>query len=126
MRSLLELSGEVKSHLTLAHSVVGSLGGLDGPHILVSFTAQFSWTIPSFDEEGRPSVAGQGLSATYHLVWRHFECLWPLGVHSMAVSRAPNCGMFNQLSTVNAVSQGWSLVGLPSVVIYLGNNWAKM
>ena len=49
------------------------LGGLGGPSLLVSLTAQFNWTIPSFDEEGRPSMAGQGLSATYDLVWKCFE-----------------------------------------------------
>ena len=27
-----------------------------------------------FDEEGRQSMAGPGLSASYHLVWRHMEC----------------------------------------------------
>ena len=73
MRSSLELSREVRSHLLLAHSVVGFLGGLGGSHLLVSLTVQFSWTIPSFDEEGRPSKAGPGLSATYYLVWRCFE-----------------------------------------------------
>ena len=126
MRSLLELSGEVRPHLTLACSVVGFLGGLGGSHLLVSLTAQFSWTIPSFGEEGRPSVAGWGLSATYHLVWRHFRCWWPLGVHSMAVSRAPNCGMFDPLYAISVVSQGWSPVGLPSLVICLGNNFTKI
>ena len=30
MRSLLEMSGEVSSHLLLEHSVVGFLGGLGG------------------------------------------------------------------------------------------------
>ena len=30
VRPLLELSGEVRSHLSLAHSIVGFLGGLDG------------------------------------------------------------------------------------------------
>ena len=74
MKSLLELSGEARSHLSLAHSIVGFLAGLDGSCLLVSLTAQFSCTIPSFNEEGRPSMAGPGLSATYHLVWRHFEC----------------------------------------------------
>ena len=83
-------SGEVRSHLTLACSVVGFLVGQGESHLLVSLTAQFSWTIPSFDEEGRPSIGGPGLSATYHLVWRHFEYWWPLGVHSMPLSKAPN------------------------------------
>ena len=69
MRSLLELSGEVRSCLTLLHSVVGFLGRLGGSYLLVSLTAQFNWTIPSFDEAGRYSMAGPGLSATYHLVW---------------------------------------------------------
>ena len=58
MRSLLELIGEVRSHLLLAHSVVGFVGGLGGSCLLVSLTVQLSWTIPSFDEEGRPSMAG--------------------------------------------------------------------
>ena len=126
MRSLLELSGEVRSHLTLAHSVVGFLGGLGGSCLLVSLTAQFSWTISSFDEEERPSIAGPGLSATYYLVWKGIECWWPLGVHLMAVSRAPNCWMFDPLHAISVVSQGWSLVGLPFLVINLGNNLAKM
>ena len=68
MRSSLELSGEVRLHLSLAHSIIGFLGGLDGTCLLVSLTAQFSWTFHSFDEEGRPSMASPGLSATYHLV----------------------------------------------------------
>ena len=126
MRSSLELSGEVRSHPSLAHSIVGFLFALDGLHLLVSLTVQFSCTISSFDEEGRPSMTGLGLSATYHLVWRCFECWWPLGVHSMAVSMAPNCGMFESMYAVSLVSQGWSPVGLPSVVIQLGNNLAKL
>ena len=126
MRSSLELSREVRSHLTVAHSVVGFLGRLGGSHMLVSLTVQFSWTIPSFDEEKRPSMAGQGLSTTCHLVRRCFEHWWPLGVHSMAVSRALNCGMSDPLDAINQVSQGWCPVGLPSLVIHLGNNLAKM
>ena len=43
----------------------------------------------------------------------------------MAVSRAQNCGIFNPLYAVSLVSQGQSVVGLPSVVIQLGNNLAK-
>ena len=123
MKPLLELSEEVRSCLILACSVVGFLGG---SHLLMSLTVQFSWTIPKFDEEGRPSMAGPGLPATYHLVWRCFEHWWPLGVHSMAVSRAPNCGMCDPLYTVSLVSQRQSPVGLPPVVIHLGNNLAKM
>ena len=78
MRSSLELS-EVRLHLSIAHSIVGFLGRLDGSHLLVSLTAQFSWTIHSFDEEVMPSMGGPGLSATYCLVWRCFEHWWPLG-----------------------------------------------
>ena len=126
MRSLLELSGEARLHLTLGHSVVGFLGGLGESHLLVCLTVQFSWTIPSFDEEGRPSMAGPGLSATYQLVWRHFEHCWPLGVHSLVVSSSPNCGIFDPLYAISLVLQGQSPVGLPSVVICLGNNLGKM
>ena len=126
MKSLLELSGEVRSCLTLVCSNVGFLGGHGRSHLLVSLTAQFSWTIPSFDEEGRPSMAGPGLSATYHLVWRCFECWWLLGVHSMAVPRTQNCGIFDPLYAVSLVSQGQSPGGLPSVVIWLRNNLAKI
>ena len=43
----------------------------------------------------------------------------------MAVSRAPNCGMFDPLYAVSLVSQGWSPVCLPSVVICLGNNFGR-
>ena len=71
-------------------------------------------------------MAGPGLSATYHLVWRCFEHQWPLGVHSVAVSRAPNCGMFDPLHDISLVSQRQSPVGMPSVVIWLGNNLAKI
>ena len=78
MKSSLELSGEVRSCLTLACSVVGFLGGMGVLCLLVNLTVQFSWTISSFDEEGRPSMAGPGLSATYHLVWRHFDIDGPL------------------------------------------------
>ena len=35
----------------------------------------------------------------------------------MAVSRAPNCEIFDPLYAVSLVSQGQSLVGLPSVLI---------
>ena len=125
MRSSLELNGEARTHLSLAHSIVGFLGGLDGSHLLVSLTVQFSCTIPSFDEEGRPSMTGPALSATYHLVWRCFEHWWPLGVLSVAVSRAPNCQMFDPIYADRLVSQGQSLVGLQSEVIWLGNNLAK-
>ena len=106
MRSLLELSGEVRSCLTLACTVVGFLGGPGGSCLLVSLTMKFSWTIPSFDEEGKPSMAGPGLSATYHLVWRCFEHWWPFGVHSMTVSRAPSYGMFDPLYAISVASQG--------------------
>ena len=58
-----------RSHLT----VVCFLGGLGGSCLLLSLTAQLNWTIPSFDKEGRPSMASAGLSATYNLVWRCFE-----------------------------------------------------
>ena len=93
------------------------LGFLGGSQLLVSLTTQFSWAIPNYDEEGRPSMADSGLSATYHLVWRCFECWLPLGAHPVAVSRAPNYGMFDQLYAVSLVLQGWSRVGLPSIVI---------
>ena len=126
MRSSLELSAEVRSGLLLAHSVVGFLGGLGGSCLLVSLTTHFSYTISMSDEEGRPCMAGPGLSATYHLIWRCFELWWPSGVHSMAVSRAPNCEIFNPLYAASLVSQEWTLVGLPSVVIHLGNNLAEM
>ena len=126
MRSSLELSREVRSHLTLACAVVGFLGRLVGSCLVVSFSLQFSWTISSFDEKGRPSMAGPGLSAMYHLVWRCSEHWWPLGVHSIAVSRVRNCGMFDPVYGISVVSQRWSSVGLPSLVIHLGNNLAKM
>ena len=100
-------------------------GWESGSCLLLSLTAQISWIIPRFDEEGRPSMAGPGLSATNHLVWRCFEHWWPLAVHSMAVSKAPNCGMFDLLYAISLVLQGQSPVGLPSVVICLGNNLAK-
>ena len=125
-QSSLELCGKVRSCLTLACSVVVFLGGQGRSHLLVSLTAQFSWTIISFHEEGSPSMAGPELSATYHLVRKWFKWLYPLGVHSMAVSRAPNCGMLYPFYTISVVSQGWSLVGLPSLGICLGNNLAKM
>ena len=44
----------------------------------------------------------------------------------MAVSRVPNCGMFDTLYTVSMVSEGWSPVGLSSLVTCLGNTLAKM
>ena len=89
-------------------------------------TAQLSWTISTFDEEGRPHMAGLGLSATYCLVSRCFEHWWPLGVYWWVVSRAPNCGMFYPLYAISLVSWGKSPVGLPSVVICLGNNLVKV
>ena len=71
-------------------------------------------------------MVGPQLSATYHLVWRCFEHLWPYRVHSMAESRAPNCGMFDPLYAVSLVSQGQSPVDLPYVVIQLENNLANI
>ena len=44
----------------------------------------------------------------------------------MAVSKVPNSGMFDLLYAISLVSQGQSPVGLPSVVICLGNNLAKI
>ena len=70
-------------------------------------------------------MAGPGLSATYHLVWRCFEHLWPLQVHSMAVSRPPNCGMLDPLYAISLVSQGWSLVGVPSSSDTSGEQFGK-
>ena len=99
--------------------------GLSGSHILVSQTAKSIWMIPSFDNEGRSSIAGPGLSATCQWVCRHLESLWPLGSHSMAVSKAPKCGMLDPLYAVSLVSQGDRPVGLLVVVICLGNNLAK-
>ena len=51
-------------------------------------------------------MADPGLSAAHHLVWMHFEHGWPIGVISMAVSRAPNCGIFDPLYAISLVSQG--------------------
>ena len=42
----------MRSCLTLACAVVSFFGGLSGSCLLVSLITQFSWTIPSFDEEG--------------------------------------------------------------------------
>ena len=84
-----------RSHWIFSHSEEGFLVGLGGSHLWVSQTAKLIWMIPSFDDERRPNMAGPGLSATYNCVCRHLECLWPLGSHSMAVSKALKCGMLD-------------------------------
>ena len=71
----------------LAYSDVGFLGGQGGLCLLVSLTAHFSWTVPSFDKEGRPSMAGPG--GLVHTIWSgdvlstddprgsiQWQCLW--------------------------------------------------
>ena len=116
MRSLLEFSGEMRSCLTLAHFIVGFLDGMGVSHLLVSLTAEFNSTIPSFDEEVRPSMAGPGLSATHHLVWRYFECDGPWGsiqwqcLGFQIVEYLIHC-------TLSVWSHRGNPLGLPSVVI---------
>ena len=48
---------------------------------------------PSFEDDGRPRIAGPDVSATYHWVWMHLGGPLELGLHSMAVSWAPSWGM---------------------------------
>ena len=47
--------------------VVGFLGGLGGSHLLVSLTAQFSWTIPSLMRKGDQVLLVQG--CLLHTIW---------------------------------------------------------
>ena len=47
----------------------------------------------SFEDDGRPRIAGPDVSATYHPVWKHLGGPLELGLHSMAVSWAPSWGM---------------------------------
>ena len=91
MRSSLELNGFSfsRSSCTFWHSVIEVF-------CCVSFfcnklTAQLSSTIPSLWHAGSPSIAGLGVSATNHRVWRRLVVLVPFGVQSMWVSNVPYC-----------------------------------
>ena len=70
------------------HCPVGFLTGLGVLHLREKWTAQLRCTVQSFEDEGRPCMAEPGVSGTYHHVCCQFERWWPLGFHSMAVSRA--------------------------------------
>ena len=52
-------------------SVIGLLDGLGVQCIHANCTVQFSCMTPSFEDDGRPSIVGPDVSATYHWVWTH-------------------------------------------------------
>ena len=96
MRSSLVLSccRLVRSFCTCWHSVVGFCS--------VSFfrrkrTAQLSSTIPSFEHDGSPKIAGPGVSAMYHQVCSRLAMFFPSGFQSILVSNVPYCLMVDPL-----------------------------
>ena len=90
MRSSLVLSccRLVMSFCTCWHSFVGFW--------CVSFfqqkcTAQLSFTIPNFEHDGSPKIAGPGVSAMCHWVCSQLVTFFPSGFQSIAVSIIPYC-----------------------------------
>ena len=98
----------------------------DGGHLLSSLTEQWSSTMLSLVHEGSPSIAGLGVSATYHCVWRRLVIRRFLGVQSTWVLKVPNCLMGAPLYAVKRVEDGQSPVGFPSLSNLSGNSLAKV
>ena len=53
--------------------------------------------MPSLAHDGSPRIAGPGVSAMYHWVYRQFATSFPLGVQSITVSIVPNWGILDPL-----------------------------
>ena len=82
----------------------------------------------SLVHEGSPSIAGPGVSATYHCVWRQLVIRRLLGVQSTWVLKVPNCLMGDPLYAVRCVEDGLSPIGFPSLsnlVWWKGGSWGQ-
>ena len=117
MRSCLELRSVIVSRTSTC---------CGGGHLLCSSTAQWSSTMLSLVHEGSPSIAGPGVSATYHYLWRRLVIHQFLGVQSPWVLKVPNCLMGDPLYAVKHVEDGLSPVGFPSLSNLLGNSLANV
>ena len=60
-------------------------------------TAQLSSTIPNFEHDESPKIAGPGVSAMYHWVCSLLMMFFPFGFQSIAVSNVPYCLMVDPL-----------------------------
>ena len=80
----------------------------------------------SLVHEGSPSIAGPGVSATYHCVWRQLVTRRFLGVQSTWVLKVPNCLMGDPLYAVKRVEDGLSPVRFPSLSNLSGNSLANV
>ena len=98
----------ISSQWPFSHSMVGFLTGSGVLCLQAKWTAYFSCTIPWFEDKSRPSVGGTGVSATYNDVCSPSGRSWPLGFHSVVVSRALSWGMVSSLQAVRWVfGQFW-------------------
>ena len=80
----------------------------------------------SLVHEGSLSIAGPGVSATYHCVWRRLVIHRFLGVQSTWVLKVLNCLMGDPLYAVRCVEDGLSPVRFPSLSNLLGNSLANV
>ena len=128
MRSLLELSEEVRSCLTLNFSVVGFLGGMGG----YTSAGEFDCAVQHGQFPVLMRKGGQAWLVQDYLLYTIWSgdalsADWPLGVHSMAVSRAWNCAMFDPVACCQwSCNRGRVKLTCHLLVIHLGNSLAKM
>ena len=58
---------------------------------------QLSSTIPNFELDGSPKIAGPGVLVMYHQVCSQLTTFFPSGFQSIAVSNISYCLMVNPL-----------------------------
>ena len=98
----------MRLHLTIVCSVVGFLDGLGGSCLAGEFDCAVQLEqFPAVMRKGG-QVHGWYSAVCYipsGLETTLSDC-WPLSVYPMALSRAPNCGMFDALYSISVVSTG--------------------
>ena len=102
---------------TFTIGISGALGCSFFPSVTgkmcVMQTAQLSVITCRLSQAGNPSMAGPGVSATYHLDWILLGFFPFPGLHVNGQEKAPYCGMGVPLQAVSHVLLGSRPMGFP-------------